>query len=643
MKRLFGEPAQAHINVELLSAFLDGQVSQAEHALIEGHLNRCDLCRDELESLRRTVALMQALPRVRVPHAFTLSEPMVRGRKPAVGVSWLGGLARGLGAVAAVALLVVLASTLLRQPMAVPLPPVARSVPSIASPEPTAELFMAPAAIPEKAAEAPKEPVITIAGADQATAEAPAATAIALAPAVAQPQPTAAPAKPTEIAPAAPLAVPPATPEPPMLAMAAPDATETPTGPARTLAPGENILGAAAMPARSLTPELLPTITSVADVWPDAAKLVYTDAQALWALDRSEGLRQIAVGQAFRSPLISPDGDYVVYDALQEGRVTLWGLPWRGGKPKLLLDEAHLPKDGLAPQYRERRIQDVSWVPGQRTLALVLMAMPAPAAVEAMPKTELWALDVETATLRLIADMGRAYRPYYAPDGKRFALLAYGSEADPQGRLTLFDADGSNPRVALTFPAGPATLSYETQLAWLPDSSALWLAVPAFDPFVSGSSDGMALYLVLADGQAQEVGFLDAQQVAWSPDGALLAYLRITDDETGAGELRLAEVDGSSDQLYAAMQAPAFLGWSPDGTYFLYQDGDQIYLGATGRAPVLLGNAFSLFDPRWVSARELVSLHDAGDRWLLTLHTVEGKVYGLIPLSREALLDVVHQ
>ncbi|MCX7708070.1 MAG: zf-HC2 domain-containing protein, partial [Anaerolineae bacterium] len=436
MKRLFGEPAQAHINVELLSAFLDGQVSQAERALIEGHLSGCALCRDELESLRRTVSLMQALPRVRVPHAFTLSEAMVGGRKPATGASWLGGLARGLGAVAAVALVVVLASTLLRQPMAVPLPPVARSVPTVASPEPAAELFAAPAAVPEKAAEATEEPIIAAARTQQGTSETPATPIVAIAPAADQLQPTAAPASPTEIAPVARAAAPSATPEPPMLAMGAPGATETPAGPARALAPGENALGAAALPAQSLTPEPLPPMAAIADVWPNAARLVYTDAQALWALDRAEGLRQVVVGQALSSPLISPDGDYVVYSAMQEGRTTLWGLPWRGGKPRLLLDEAQLPKDRLAPQYRERRVQDVSWVPGQRALALLLMAVPAPAATEAMPLTELWTLEVETGTLRFIAAMGRAYRPYYAPDGSRFALLEYGTEADPQGRLT---------------------------------------------------------------------------------------------------------------------------------------------------------------------------------------------------------------
>ncbi|MCX7706960.1 MAG: hypothetical protein N2204_03015, partial [Anaerolineae bacterium] len=212
-----------------------------------------------------------------------------------------------------------------------------------------------------------------------------------------------------------------------------------------------------------------------------------------------------------------------------------------------------------------------------------------------------------------------------------------------QGRLTVFDADGRNPRMALTFPASPAKLSYETQLAWLPDSSALWAAIPAADPLVPGSSEGTTVYLVLASGQAQEVAFLDAQQVAWSPDGALLAYLRITDDETGAGELRLAEADGSNDALYAAAQNAVFLGWSPDGTYFLYQDAYQVYLGAPGKMPVLLGSAMSLFDPRWVSAREFITLHDAGDGWLLVLRNVDGKAYGLTPLPREAMLDVAHR
>ncbi len=640
MKRFFGEPNQAHVNVELLSAFLDGQVSQAERGLVEAHLSGCAVCREELESLRRTVALVQALPRVRVPRAFTLSEAMVGRRHGAAGMSWLGGLARGLGAVAAVALVVVLASTLLRQPMAVPMPQMARSAPTAAPAEKAGvPAMVAPAALPETAAEAQEAPVIVAATEPaQATTEAPAAAAVATD--AEQPQPAARMAAPTEAVPVVPTVAPVATPEPSPALAAAAASTETPVAPARTLTLGEGGLGAAAAP--KAPPPSLP-MRAVTDVLPATARLVYADLQALWALDRAEGVRQIAEGQALSTPIISPDGDYVAYRSFQRGGVALWGVSWREGAPRLLLDEAQLPREGLAPGYTERRIQDIGWVPGSRQLVLILAAVPAPAAVELAQKTELWMLDVETGAVRFVADMGRAFWPYYAPDGKQFALLEYGTEADPSGRLTLFDADGSDPRVALTFPASPAKLSYETQLAWLADGSALWLAIPTADPLLPGSPNGTTVYLVLASGQAQEVAYLEAREVAWSPDGTQLAYLRMTDDEADTGELRLAEADGSNDQLYAAVQGAAFLGWSPGGTYFLYQDSGQVYLGAMGRMPLSLAAADSLFDLRWVSETQFVGLYDTGEGWLLTLYGSDGTAYGLLPLPRDAMLDVLYR
>ena len=116
MRQLFGRPDKAHERVEMLSAFLDNQVGPAERARIESHLHTCAVCRRELESLRCTVALLHALPRVATPRAFTLSEAEAGIRRPEPRTAWLGGVVRGLGAVTAVALVVVVAATVLRQP-----------------------------------------------------------------------------------------------------------------------------------------------------------------------------------------------------------------------------------------------------------------------------------------------------------------------------------------------------------------------------------------------------------------------------------------------------------------------------------------------------------------------------------------------
>ncbi|MGQ9840837.1 MAG: zf-HC2 domain-containing protein [Anaerolineae bacterium] len=665
MKRPFGVSAQTHIHTELLSAFLDGQVGPAERATIETHLSGCAICRQELESLRKTVALLGALPRREVPHAFTLSETTVAGRRSTTEVSWLGGLVRGLGVVAAMVLVVVLAATLFRQPMAVPGPFMARFAPTAATAESTSELPVAPAMVleaPAPTSAVPEAPVPTagertitaVAETPQGQAEPPAALMappagptpeqeVTITPA---PPATSAPAGPTESAPLARVAVPSATFEPSVAAIAPPVSGETPAADTKAFGLGGDVAAAAAPQDKTLAPELLPAMAAVTDVLPPTARLVYADLRALWALDRAEGLRRLAADETLNSPLLAPDGSYVVYRTARAEATTLWGVPWRDGKPRLLLTEAQLPKEGLAPQYSGRRLQDVEWVPGpgHRMLAVTLMAVPSPAAGEVPPpRTELWTLDIETGALRYVVDMGRAYRPYYAPDGKRFALLEYGTEADPQGRLTLFDTDGGHPRVTLIFPASPAKLSYETQLAWLPDSSALWLAIPAADPPAAGTLNSTKLYLVLAGGQAQEIGSLDAYQVAWAPNGVQLAYLRISNDETGEGELYLADADGANSQLYAAVQNAALLGWSPDGTHFLYQDNYQSYLGAAGRTPIRLGTTAGFFSPHWVSDAQFVSLRQVDGGWLLTLQGVDGSAYGLMLLSTEVMLDAVYR
>ncbi|HEU4798503.1 MAG TPA: zf-HC2 domain-containing protein, partial [bacterium] len=55
---------------ELLSAYIDDQVSPAERSHIETHLNQCAHCRGHLESLRGSVALVRGLDPVAAPEGF---------------------------------------------------------------------------------------------------------------------------------------------------------------------------------------------------------------------------------------------------------------------------------------------------------------------------------------------------------------------------------------------------------------------------------------------------------------------------------------------------------------------------------------------------------------------------------------------
>ncbi len=655
MKSIFGRPEQAHIRAEMLSAFLDNQVSPAERVRVESHLRTCAACRGELESLRRTAALLHALPRVAVPHAFTLSEASIGVRRPEPKSVWLGGLARGLGAVTAIALVAVVAVTMLRQPAATPSGSVARSAPTAApaakevevvapAEQPAAPAAAAPAPVPTEeqpsimaaAATEAGEQTTAEAAANMPAADASAEVAVAAAPGMGQPQATE--ALPQMSQPAARGMAPTATPEAAMIARA-------PSEPESTTAPSAKAFGmggASAEPVlrpELLTPEPMPAIVPPADSLLTSARLVYADLEALWAVDGLNGVRQLATGETLNTPLLSSDGTYVVYRTQRQGTMELWGVAWRGGAPKLLLNESELSREGLDALHTERRLQDVRWVPGRLALALNIVQAPSPTAPDAQAVVELWELDVTTGALRYLTPLGRAYRPYYSPDGAQFALLEYGTETDPRGNLYLVSADGRNRRLALSFSGIPASLSYDTQVAWLPDSSALWAAVPISDSLAAGRLYGTALYKVDVTGKAQEMGSIDASQVAWSPDGRRLAYMRITPGSMEDGELYLADADGANERRYAAVKNGVFMTWSPDSVHFLYQDDYQTYLGAVDQAPQRLGTSVSFVDPRWVSDTQFVSRHDTGTGWLLTVRGINGAAQGLLPLPRDAMLD----
>ncbi len=65
-------------NWQLLSAYLDGQISDREKALIEQRLQREPAWREGLETLRKTRSVLRAAPRRRAPRNFTLSPALAQ-------------------------------------------------------------------------------------------------------------------------------------------------------------------------------------------------------------------------------------------------------------------------------------------------------------------------------------------------------------------------------------------------------------------------------------------------------------------------------------------------------------------------------------------------------------------------------------
>lgn len=69
----------------MLSPYIDGQLSPSERERVEGHIEGCDACRHELESLRATVDLLHRVSTVSPPRSFTIAEVVPKRRAVAFG------------------------------------------------------------------------------------------------------------------------------------------------------------------------------------------------------------------------------------------------------------------------------------------------------------------------------------------------------------------------------------------------------------------------------------------------------------------------------------------------------------------------------------------------------------------------------
>jgi anti-sigma factor RsiW len=109
------QPNIEHLR-DLLSPYLDGEVTDQERALVEQAMITWPELRDELESLRQTVELVASLPQIPAPRPFTLSEADVRAVSPSPRKFFgLPAWASGLAMVAAVLICVLAAGGLFWQ------------------------------------------------------------------------------------------------------------------------------------------------------------------------------------------------------------------------------------------------------------------------------------------------------------------------------------------------------------------------------------------------------------------------------------------------------------------------------------------------------------------------------------------------
>ena len=112
-----------------------------------------------------------------------------------------------------------------------------------------------------------------------------------------------------------------------------------------------------------LIPEPTPPAQPLATALPPGIRFAYADLNALWAVDRDGGARQLVQARGINTPQLSPDQTWIVYRTFDDTGLQVWAVRWAGGEPKLLLDDAKLPTDRLPAGYVRRAIRDTRWAP----------------------------------------------------------------------------------------------------------------------------------------------------------------------------------------------------------------------------------------------------------------------------------------
>lgn len=632
---LFRNLRRGHLDAGLLSAYLDAQVTPDERRRVEAHLAECAACQRELAGLRQTVALLQALPRVPTPRAFTLAEVQVGRGRPVGQTARIGGMLRGLAAVSAAALVVVLAATLLRREAWSPSLELARvAAPAIVATDvqpqsaapapPRAAAVIAPTKAPAVAEKPTLAPMLRSA--------APTAPAPQAAPTTVR-TPPAAPARPVEPAPALAAAPPthPAAAAPPPAA-AAPAAARAPDAvmPGGAAAAGTaSVAGPTADAKNAIRPSESETAAdafkaaSALDALPADAALAVATGGDLWAIERGAA-RRLAQAEGLQAPTVSPDRAWIAYRRPGKDGAEIWAVPWEGGEPRRLLAEHALPAEGPT-DTRPARIADVRWLADSRTLAVTAFAS------GAAWRMELWAVEVASAARRLVTSGDLPYPPIASPDGAAFAFLRRAADDPAAADVWLVAADGAEERPLLRIPLPADDQGGRTQIHWLSDGRGFWLAIPDAGP------TGLLLYRVMLGGAAASPIRLDARQAFWSADGSRLAYTGSADGAAGARELFVAAADGTAARRYATLLNGRFVAWSPDSVHFLYEDGGHLFVGAAQEAASRL--ASDVQEPRWAGADQVVYVTARDGLRQLIYHALAGRPIVLQTLPADRSLD----
>jgi hypothetical protein len=264
--------------------------------------------------------------------------------------------------------------------------------------------------------------------------------------------------------------------------------TSTPTltpVPSKTSAPTTTIL-----PTKILTPTETSVPTATLSSTPNAdqtavlerLRMVYVKEGNLYIQDGTNPLKQLTNTGQDRGPLISDDGQKIVfYRNLPDESSQVYSISADGSQEKPVINRSILNALNLGyPDPDNVRTEDMVFVPGTHLLLFGTLRVVDPGIPSYMSYDDLLILDTDTAKIKSLFSYKQVYRIEVSPNGKLIAIQTPDQVKiiDITGRVVLtlltYDIYNGHPIKDYGDPWREFTLDFY----WMGDSSALFVFMP---------------------------------------------------------------------------------------------------------------------------------------------------------------------